>query len=422
MKSFSPSQLYAGAQVPGGATFQSHGRQCVRTSAGYFYTFIHRQSTPTASVALWASLWFSPNGVDQFSLIDQFGPYSGGAPCVVADGLNCVYWGISNTATSTLTIRKYNPDLTLQTQANHVGLTSTKWTMMFCEFWGLGSIFTFSFNNNKFAIMNRDLSLYDSYQLTQNGPTSGVQYPWLAKSRPYIAAGWLTSGVTSTYDGIRLAALNSLNGHRTHWFNPNGGAPLALPIVADGAGPIQSLRQSFTPAGDSVWLGSMTLTHGDRIHATYSDPNGPAPITQTEVCYEGGVRQFFHDNALQGGATSKVGGATLTIQERRGSSSGYFKGGDGNLYLVGPSLEADADGLNWLNVLKSTDDGATWADFAQSDRTFNFYGINIMREGLEAADGTWTYGDDIVGVFTHITTPGLDCPQQVFTIKVPLAA
>lgn len=438
IKSFTPALLYSGVATPGGATFQGQNRLAVKTSRGCYFTHIHDMVGTSLSEGEIAALWFSPTCDPPFTLIANYGPYGGGAPSVLADISGSVYWLIANQDTSNLYVAKYGcgPSPTcidLLAAANYPNYASTKWTAMFAECYGLGSIFVASFFPAvNFTILNRDLSVYDHYQVTRNGSISGLEYPFLEHSCPTpgsggtIALGWATTAITATspgYDGIHYM-LNTLNGHSGNWINPTNGVGLSIPVISDDTGPTPEMRAGFTPPPpNSVWLGAFALTNGWNAHFAYASPNGPSPTTETEQTWRsaGGSlpwgRLALHDNLLQGGASSKVGGATLTIQELRGSSSCYFKGGDGNLYLMGPSQAVDTNGKNWLVALKSTDDGITWTDFAQSTNTFNVYALNCMREGIETGANTWANGDEIIGIFTNFTAT----PVEIYTFHVPIA-
>lgn len=411
-----------------GATFQSHNRLCTRTAYGFFFTYVYKAST--VSVQQYAALWFSPTGDAPFTLLDAYGVFGGGAPAVLADEYGDVYWLVGDDQTSNLLIRKYfysNGSGGMdRVQRIYSGYVSTKWSAMYHEHHHCIYIFTFYPAAHNFSIFNQDLSLRDSYQLTKNGSVSGVEYPFLVKDQDLFAAGWVTTPVSATspfYDGIHYV-MNNLGGSLGHWYAPQTGALVSLPVVSDDTGPTPEMRPSFVPAANSVWLDAMTLTNRLNVHMTFASPNGPSPTTQVEQTFHSWGSSWYriaiHDNLLQGGATSKVAGATLTIQSIRGSSAFYFKGADNALYLGGVSKEKDSAGNNWINILKSIDDGVTWQDFAQSDTTFNVYALNGFREGIQSAGGV-ANGDEIVGLFTHVASIGAPYPQEVYSFHIPIA-
>jgi hypothetical protein len=252
--------------------------------------------------------------------------------------------------------------------------------------------------NNTFHILGLDGTLKQSVTLLREGPHAALQYPSLdLDTDGTLYAAWTTvkQGVYLYWD---IHCMRSSDGGQT-WQTLTG-QPLGLPIVADDTGPTEriSLDDEFEV---HTWLSGFAVKDG-KLHFFYQAQTLPAPR-------EHYVRYDVATGRRELDLTPRFGGETISFSRLDGFFAWDHSRPGSPLYCVASDLSHSRQ----LGCIVSTDNGATWHDYARSRAEFAvMYSIGGCRDVTR--DGF------VIGTFTDTPGGGDSADVPVWFLKIPV--
>ncbi len=349
--------------VTGYATFQSHNQKVVANQHGYFLSYIQTRDEP-----FMAQQWRLMRSVDEgksFGLVYE-AVHATNAPPIETDAEGNIYLACTDFNDGNAYLYRFDAAKDFQDPAISTipGGAAGKVALLLDP--SVPCLY-FASHNNEFYTLGLDGAVLERTTLLQAGPRAYLQYPSLRLD----AAGTLHYAWTTVLkDAYLYRDIHHMMRPRgsTSWQNFDG-TPLAVPVVADDAGPATRIT------GDDefdvhTWLASF-LIKGGKAHFLYMNQGPPA-------------KEIYVRRNLQNGAEE-----LRTTLDTVLSLSGLFVTADDSpaspLYCVSSKDQH-------LVALISRDNGSTWAPFARTAETFHEYalgGCNTM------APGGW-----IIGSFT----------------------
>jgi hypothetical protein len=349
--------------VTGYATFQSHNQKVVANQHGYFLSYIQTRDEPFL-----AQNWRLMRSVDEgksFGLVYE-AVHATNAPPIETDADGNIYLACTDFKDGNAYLYRFDAakDFHDPTVSTIPGGAAGKVALLLDP--SVPCLY-FASHNNEFYTLGLDGAVLERTTLLQAGPRAGLQYPSLRLD----AAGTLHYAWTTVLKDAYLYRdihhmMRPLGS--TSWQNFDG-TPLAVPVVADDAGPATRIT------GDDefevhTWLASF-LIKGGKAHFLYMNQGPPAKEVYVRRDARSGVEEL------------------RTTLDTVLSLSGLFVTADDSpaspLYCVSSKDQ-------YLVALISRDNGSTWAPFARTAQTFHEYslgGCNTM------APGGW-----IIGSFT----------------------
>jgi hypothetical protein len=248
-------------------------------------------------------------------------------------------------------------------------------------------------HNNTFHVVSLDGTVRKSLTLLQAGPDAVLQYPLLSLDRDgTLYAAWTTQ-FRDRYLYWDIHTMLSRDGGET-WQKLDG-TPLELPVVADQHGPADriTLEDEYEV---HTWLSNFLVKDG-KLHFVY--------LAQSQPSREHYVRYDLKTAQRDLDLWPDFRGEQISLRGLDGFFASRASQPDAPLYCV----MADQ---GRLACLASDDNGATWYDYAVSEKTFTLYAIGGCRE--ITSDGY------IIGSFTD-TSPGSDPRVYFFKIRAGLS-
>ena len=390
------------SNAPGGASFHSHTQRLSVTGHGIFVAF--NDTNLGGNVHRW-SLRRSTNGGSTFqTLYSQ--THDGSAPDIETDEDGYVYVFVNDAATKALSVHKFGASNGFTSPLNtwqYANAEASKFSAIYDRtrqrFYYLG------FNDGPFLTIDRNGTLLSNVQLLQKGSQAHIQYPHFALDGTRLYAAWTTTPpgyITKPYLSIHF--IYSDDGGAS-WRSP-AGQSLNVPIVSDPTGPTEQIVPSKYLGSDVPWLSNFSISNGHAAftYAIQRPPSGTNINQQYQLYRMSPFAQLVHRDGGFAGETLQIwspGGAFFT------------KTAAGTLYVVGSDLtRSDGPGAAPIVVLKSTDNGRTWTDYAISSGKYFAFGLSGMR--------LLPSGSDIVGFFGEWRTsdPAANV-NDVYFIKIP---
>jgi len=200
-----------------------------------------------------------------------------------------------------------------------------------------------------------------------------------------LHAAWLTVMVPSPLPGRHhmywdIHYMQSPDGGLT--WRTMAGTPISIPVPADNSGPTDRITLD-DELGIDTWLANFLVKDG-KAHFFYMAQN--APPRQHYVRYDLGSHRREID--LQ----PEFSGQSLFLQAADGFFASRSNAANSTLYCVAHDASAPR-----LACLASDDNGASWYDYAVSDKVARGYATGGCRE---ITPDCW-----IIGSFTDILSP-----------------
>jgi hypothetical protein len=224
-------------------------------------------------------------------------------------------------------------------------------------------------HNGFFAITGLDGTLKQSSLVLVPGPNAQQQYPLLALGADGVLHFAYTTVKNDAYLYWDIHYLRSPDAGGS-WQKFSGEA-LATPLISDDTGPTDRLTRD-DEFSSHTWLSSMAI-HKDKLHFAYLTQSTPAKQNYFRLNAQTGEREVD--------VSPKFGGKKLEVM---GLDGWFASDGETLFYTSGFGGK--------ITSLRSTDNGETWKDHAQSEATYNTYSISGCR--------TVTAGGKIIGAFT----------------------
>jgi hypothetical protein len=375
------------ADATGYGTFQSHNQKVLANPKGIFVTSLHRHNG-AYKPATWR-LSRSTDGGATFAAVyesvDATHP-----PCIETDEQSNIYLLRADDVKSKLHFYRFDAarewQHPLDVELPESG--SEKFTLLRDAKRGQ---FYASSLRGVFFIIAPDGTVRRATKLFAPGPHALQHYPLLSLDEAGVLHyAYTTTPIDNRYLYWSIHHIQSPDGGQT-WQRMDGTPIKAVPIVADETGPSDriSLDNEFDV---HTWLSNL-MTRGGKAHFLYDAMANPDGEHYTRYDLKTGRRDIdvFPD----------FKGETLSIL----GLDGYFVAGEGQtLYALGHGRSGGG-----IVCLASSDNGATWHDFAATDSAARVkpYAIGGFRE--LTADG------HIIGTFTDVAEPG---PVKVRFMKI----
>jgi len=373
----------------GYATFQSHNQKVVTNRYGIFESHI-RTRNEEYTAQDWRLSRSTDGGKTFTTLIEQVDATN--PPPIETDAAGNIYlvrvdWKDNNAYLYRFLAEKEFKDPVITTIPNGAG---GKYALALDE--QRKQLYYFS-NNNTFHTLGFDGVLKGSYQITKDGPHACIMYPQVCVDADgNVHAAWTTQkhGIYMYWD---IHHMVSPDGGKS-WRNLDG-TPVATPVTGDDTGPtlLVSRDDEFEV---HTFLANM-LVHSGKVHFTY--------LAQSQPQREHYLRYDVATGKRDVNLWPEFKGETIKLSGLDGFFASRANDPKAPLYCVMP----------WqghVACLESTDNGASWHDYARSEGTYNPYSIGGSRE--ISADGY------IIGTFTDsIASPAnLDPQCKVYLIKI----
>lgn len=373
----------------GYATFQSHNQKVVANRYGIFESHI-RTRTEDYLAQTWRLSRSTDGGKTFTTLIEQVDATN--PPPIETDAAGNIYlvrvdWKDGHAYLYRFLAEKDFKDPTISLIPNGQG---GKYALALDE--GRRQLYYFS-NNNTFHIIGFDGEWKGSYELTKDGAHGCNMYPQVCVDADgNVHAAWTTQkhGVYMYWD---IHHVMSTDGGKS-WRNLDGTA-VATPVTVDDTGPalLVSRDDEFEV---HTFLANM-LAHGGKVHLTY--------LAQSQPQREHYLRYDIATGKRDVDLWPEFKGETIKLAGLDGFFASRANDPKAPLYCV-------MSDNGRIACLESTDNGATWHDYARSDKACNPYSIGGFREITD--DGY------IIGTFTDQQGAKGDIFQQfpVYLIKI----
>lgn len=367
------------------ATFQSHNPHVVANANGIFVAYTENEQSVSSS--RWV-LKRSTDGGQTFFTMYTSEYYSTAPPALETDENNIIYAFWNDNNTHRLIIAKW-------TGVNYSTMTATtidgesgagKFSVIYDPIRG---VFYYAGvlggSDSPFRIIDKNGAQVASLQIVKPSSISANEYAHLAMDGTRLFFAWTTTPYDymtpgSQYYGLWYNGIHYLysddGGYA--WRDPSGNI-LSLPVFGDDSGPVPDIVPPAYRGLAITWLSSMTAIGGVQHFMYLAQPS-------TEI-YQ---RFAVSPSNLLTNVISSWGGSTLKPAGLDGFLT-HPVNSAGVLYAVG-----NVGGK--IGVIKSTDNGVTWSDYAVSSQTFtSIYAINGAR--------LIQNGSGVIGIFTDNVVP-----------------
>ena len=391
--------------APSDAAFSSFRKKMVKTKYGIFLAY---NTAAVGSYYNWILLR-STDGGQTFTQL--YSESERGFICMEVDENNSIYLFSLASATpdSLVQITRFDAADNFQTPAVNsfngglLGKCCTYYDKTRQRFYFMNYQQT---NYDNFYIVGKNGNVIHSYAMGNNfgGAIANIQYPHLSMSEDgRLFAAWTTS-VSGQYHYLSIHfAISDDGGYTWHKLDDT---PLVTPFVADIYGPTDRVTMD-DETNNQNWLASF-IYKGNALHFMY---RSAVPDVDPHFALPGGRVHYVRANLssktidvntypLQGQMLSITGTSNVAIM------TGFLTT---SLTDASELLFAVSNNENKLVALASADNGKTWFDWAESNKSFLMpYHIGGAREITD--DGY------ILGIFTEYRKTGY--PFHFFKMKV----
>jgi hypothetical protein len=360
------------------ATFQSHNQKVVSNDQGVFIAYVHK-SNADYTAQQWR-LARSTDGGKSFTTIYE-ATHATSAPAIEALREGSLFLGHPDflNGNAYLIQAVGHGDELRTTTTELTGGSAGKYCLLLDQ--PRQQLYWFA-HNNTFFIIGTDGKVRSQVQLLQGGPHAYLQYPHLTlDASGTLFAAWTTSKVVASNESIYhdVHAMKSEDGGKT--WQALEGKPIALPAVADDAGPATLISQP-DEFDVHTWLSAFMAKDG-KLHFVYWAKTEPERQWYVRYDIVTGTREIETQHIFSQRQSQKPNDSGVFVSDRDQPGS--------RLYFV-----STVDDRSRLACLASDDNGQSWYEYALSDRQFGdrVYSIGAAREP--------TSGGAIVGTFTVV--------------------
>jgi hypothetical protein len=358
------------------ATFQSHNQKVISNRGGIFVTYVHK-SNGDYTAQQWRLAKSNDRGKSFTTIYEATHPTS--APAIETDREGTLYLGHPHFLDgNAYLVRLSNPNGKLSASTTELkGGSAGKYCLLLDE--SRQQLYFFAHNNTFFTI-GMDGILRSRVELLKAGPHAYLQYPHLTlDASGTLFAAWTTSKVDKSNVSIYhdVHAMKSVDAGN-NW-QALDGKPIALPALADDAGPATLISKPDEFDVHS-WL-SAFMAKDAKLHFVYWAKTEPE-------------RQWYVRYDIATGQRDREVQPVFSRQpSQKPNDSGAFVSSHNvagsRLYFV-----SAVDSRSRLACLASDDNGDSWYEYAVSDRQFpaRVYSIGAARE--------LTADQAIIGTFT----------------------
>lgn len=369
------------------ATFQSHNQKIVQNDHGIFMAYVR-----TRNEAYTAQQWRlvrSTDGGQSFETLHEATDATN--PAVLeTTGDGTLYMARPDFESSNAYLYIFRPETGYKAPAKHTipSGSAGKFCMLLDE---QRERLYYASHNGYLATLGFDGEVLSSVQSHVAGPIAIQQYPHLAlDAEGVLHFAWTTNNLDK-YHYRDIHYMRSRDGAKT--WETFAGNTLELPVVADDAGPADSISLE-DELEVHTWLSSMAVAEG-KLHFVYLAQFAETPRQHyMRFDVKTGKREIDTAPDFKGDA----------LQVR--ALDGFFTRPAGK---PSPLFYTSAY-QGRLVTLRSDDNGTTWQDHAQSEATYNPYAIGGARH--VTSDG------HILGAFTDQRSEGA-C--AVYLLRIPIA-
>lgn len=422
MTLFSPVLLRT--NVPQLATFQSHVPATAVTPDGSHWCVIIYYANSAANDWRW-ELWRRPPGGAWVAFDTDNVAIAEHRPGIEVDNAGNLYLFVYDFIAGTLTIRKrlaafgYVAETVIPVSTAALGVW--KFTQVYC--WSL-DVFVVMDAVGNWIIVDTNGTVHYRTQVFAPTALAVGQYPLLAACEVggpmVILSAWTAeSNNAPTYQPIypaMQAMWSAVYPDLTTviWATPDDPTRVAtLPVLVDGSDFKSKYLQApwdhiaYNQQGTQQrgsWLASVSVIPFEYFHSWYEGRDGYS----LHQCYQSDTSGGYHSISH-----GPLKGETLAINALDGFF--YRDTRDNTLYVVGTD-DFQPAGQRTINVLRTTDHGVTWHDYAQSATVFtNPYAVSGIRNNVVSGAAP-----SIVGAFVDAITSAGDSGQNVYAFDIPL--
>ena len=353
----------------GYATFQSHNQKVVSNRHGIFLT--HLRTRNEAYTAQTWRLSRSTDGGQSFATVYE-ATHATNPPVTETDDLGNVYLVRVDFSDRNAYLYRFLAERQFEEPiiTKIPGAAAGKYAMILDP--QRQQLYFFA-HNNSFNVIGLDGTVRRSLRLLRPGPNAVLQYPLLGLGRDgTLHAAWTTQkhGEYLYWDIHHMLSRDA----GVNWTHLDG-TPLTPPVIADQDG--DALRITLDDEYDShTWLSSF-LVKGGKIHFLYQAQTKPRRQHYVRYDIASGKRDQHRQPEFRG--------ASIQLNGLDGFFATRTADADSPLYCVGHDQGRVA-------CLVSKDNGATWQDFARTEKSFGLYSLGGCRQVTEEGD--------IIGTFT----------------------
>lgn len=357
------------------ATFQSHNQKVVSNRNGIFLTYV-KESNDDYSAQLWR-LVRSRDGGKTFDTVREE-TRATSAPAVETDRDANLFLAHPDFKDGNAYLTRLSADGGEPTITKLAGGSAGKYCLALD---GPRGQLYFLAHNGTFHVTGLDGEVRQTTRLLVSGKNANPQYPHLSVGADGVLYAACTTEDAGNYRSIQ--ALKSPDGGKT-WQALDGRA-LEMPIVIDETGPTTRISREDELDVHS-WLSGF-MAKDDKLHFAYWAKTTPQRQRYLRYDTATGAKEVDVEPLFAARELREPNDSGALVADRATANS--------PLYFV-----STIDDRKRLACLVSYDNGATWQEYAVSDRKFDHrvYSIGAARE--ITADG------DIIGTFTDVAYDG----------------
>lgn len=361
------------------ATFQSHNKKVVSNRNGFFLSYV-KESNDDYSAQLWRLVHSTDGGKTFETVFEETRACS--APPIETAGDGRLFLARPDFKDGNAYLTRLNAAGDDPQHTTFEGGSAGKYCLLLDE--PRGQLYYFA-HNGTFHVAGTDGEVRQNTKLLVPGKHAVVQYPHLSlDDEGVLYAAWTTNHL-SMYLYRSIQAMKSRDGGKT-WMTLDN-KPLEIPIVDDDTGPTTRI------SGDDeldvhTWLSGI-MVKDDKLHFAYYAKTEPQ--RQRYVRYDAatGEKELDIEPLFAEREQTEVNDSGTLVADRSTSGS--------PLYFV-----STIDDRKRLACLVSYDNGATWQEYAVSNRLFDHrvYSIGAARDVTDEGY--------IVGTFTDVAYAGAE--------------
>lgn len=355
------------------ATFQSHNQKVVSNRHGIFITYVR-----SAAADYMAQDWLLAQSRDGGRTFKAAFEETRGtsAPALETDRWGALYLARPDFVDGNAYLSRFADPTAKPVTTTLVGGSAGKYCQLLDE--TRGRVYFFA-HNGMFYVVGTDGVVQKKIHLLVAGPKAVTQYPHLTLGHDgTLYAAWTTNDLDK-YHYRSVQAMKTTDGAES-WVTLDN-KPLTLPIVSDDSGPTTRLSRDDEAEVHS-WLSAFLFKKG-KLHFVYWSQTSPER------------QRYLRYDAATGQKELDIEPIFALRTPKRPNDSGMLAtdlaNPDSPMYFV-----STLDDRKRLACLVSSDQGATWREFAISDRVFPYRVYSIGGARNLTSEG------EIIGTFTDV--------------------